>query len=79
MGERVTIELDSESLAAAREAGIDLSELLVHALRRRLPNLHAAERAEAARKWYEENKEAIDSYNRMIEREGLFSDGLRKF
>jgi antitoxin CcdA len=79
MGERVTLELDSEALAAAREAGIDLSELLTQALRRRLPHLHAEARAEEARKWYEENKEAIDSYNRMIEREGLFSDGLRKF
>jgi post-segregation antitoxin (ccd killing protein) len=42
MGERVTVEveLDTEALTAAREAGIDLSELLTHALRRRLPNLH---------------------------------------
>ena len=79
MGERVTIELDSESIAAAREAGIDLSELLVWALRRRLPHLHAAERAEAARRWYEENKDAIDAYNKMIETEGLFSDGARTF
>jgi antitoxin CcdA len=79
MGERVTIEIDSEALAAARDAGIDLSELLIHALRRRLPNLHAAERAEAARRWYEENKEAIDAYNAMIEAKGLFSDGFRKF
>jgi antitoxin CcdA len=79
MGERVTIEIDSEALAAARDAGIDLSELLIHALRRRLPNLHAAERAEAARRWYEENKEAIDAYNEMIETKGLFSDGFRKF
>jgi antitoxin CcdA len=79
MGERVTIELDSEALAAAREAGIDLSELLVQALRRRLPNLHAVSREEAARTWYEENKEAVDAYNKMIEANGLFSDGIRKF
>jgi antitoxin CcdA len=79
MGERVTVELDSEALAAAREAGIDLSELLVQALRRRLAHLHAESREEAARKWYEENKEAVDAYNKMIEANGLFSDGLRKF
>ncbi len=79
MGERVTLELDAELIAAAKAAGIDLSELLVQALRRRLPNLHAAERAELARRWQEENREAIEAYNRMIEEEGLFSDGMRMF
>jgi len=80
MGERVALELDSEALAAAREAGIDLSELLVQALRRRLPNLHASERAEAARRWQGENREAIDAVNRMIEEDGfVFSDGARTF
>ena len=79
MGERVTVELDAEALAAAREAGIDLSELLTHALRRRLPNLHATDRAEEARKWYEENKASVDAYNKIIETEGLFSDGMRMF
>jgi antitoxin CcdA len=80
MGERVTIELDSESIAAARDAGIDLGELLVEALRRRLPNLHAAERAAAARRWQEENREALEAVNRMIEEDGfVFSDGARTF
>ena len=32
-----------------------------------------------AREWYEENKEAVDSYNEMIETHGLFSDGVRTF
>ena len=79
MGERVILELDPEALAAAREAGINLSELLAQALRRRLPNLQAVAREEAARTWYEENKEAVDAYNKMIEANGLFSDGIRKF
>lgn len=64
----VTIELDEESIAAARAAGIDLSELLVQALRRKLPHLHAEERAAAAAKWLEENREAIDAMNRLSER-----------
>ena len=76
MGERVVVELEAEVLAAARAAGIDLSELLSQALRRRLPILDSADREEAARKWYEENKEAVDAYNRMIEEDGfVFSDG----
>jgi antitoxin CcdA len=80
MGERVTLELDAESIAAAEAAGIDLSRLLVDALRRRLPNLHAVERAKLAREWQEENREAIEAYNRMIEQDGfVFSDGVRTF
>jgi antitoxin CcdA len=80
MGERVTLELDAESIAAAKAAGIDLSQLLVDALRRRLPNLHAAERAKLARQWQEENRGAIEAYNRMIEQDGfVFSDGVRTF
>jgi antitoxin CcdA len=79
MGERITVELDSESIAAAQEAGIDLSKLLVEALRRRLPKLHAGEREAEAQKWCEENKEAMDAYNKFIETHGLFSDRLRKF
>jgi post-segregation antitoxin (ccd killing protein) len=75
---QITLELDDESIAAAREAGIDLSELLVHALRRQLPNLHVVERTEAARRWHEENKEAIDAYNQIIEKDGLFYERRQK-
>jgi antitoxin CcdA len=79
MNERITVELDAEAIAAAREAGIDLSELLSRALRRLLPQLDASESQQAARQWYEENKEAVDAYNEMIEAHGLFSDGVRTF
>jgi antitoxin CcdA len=75
---QITLDLDDDSIAAAREAGIDLSQLLVHALRRQLPNLHAAERTEAARQWQEENKEAIDAYNKMIEKDGHFYERRQK-
>jgi post-segregation antitoxin (ccd killing protein) len=75
---QVTLKLDDESIAAAKEANIDLSELLVHALRRILPNLHAQDREEAARQWYEENKEAVDAYNKLIEEHGLFYESLPK-
>jgi post-segregation antitoxin (ccd killing protein) len=55
------------------------SEPLNRALRRPLPQLHASERQQAARQWYEENKQAVDAYNEMIETHGLFSDGVRMF
>ena len=80
MNERITIELDAGAVAAARHAGIDLGELLAQALKRRLPQLNAAEREDAARQWYAENREAVDAYNRLIETDGfLFSDGVRTF
>jgi antitoxin CcdA len=79
MNERITVELDAKTLAAAREAGLDLSELLSQAVRRRLPELNSSERELAARQWYEENKAAVDAYNELIETHGLFSDGVRTF
>ena len=80
MSERLIIELDGESIAAAKAAGIDLSQLLLEALRRRLPNLHASERAVLDRRWQEANREAIEAYNQMVEQDGfVFSDGVRTF
>lgn len=79
MNEKVTVELDTKTLAAAREAGLDLSDLLSRAVRRQLPQLSALEREQAALEWYEENKAAVDAYNEMIETHGLFSDGVRMF
>jgi len=80
MNQRVIIELDAETVAAARAAGIDLAELLAEALRRRLPQLDAAEREDATRQWYNENKASVDAYNKIIDTDGfLFSDGVRTF
>jgi post-segregation antitoxin (ccd killing protein) len=55
------------------------SELSRRALRRLLPQLDASERQQATRQWYEENKQAVDAHNEMIETHGLFSDGMRMF
>ena len=38
-----------------------------------------AEREAAARQWYEENKDAVDSINKFVAEHGLLSDRLRKF
>lgn len=56
----------------AKELGLNLSEVfesaVTEAIRRRRQEL-----------WLEENREAIDSYNARIERDGLFGDDWRKF
>ncbi len=82
MGRReiVTLELDSDAVEAAQAKGLDLSAILLEALYRRIPELHAEDRAEQGRRWFEENREAIESMNRMIEQDGfVFSDGGRTF
>lgn len=79
MNERVTLEVDAETLARARAAGVDLSETLTRALRRVLPVPTDKERKRAAEQFYRENKEEIDYSNEYVEKHGLWSDGLRTF
>jgi antitoxin CcdA len=78
--ETVTLELDSEAVQAAQAKGLDLATVLLEALYRKIPTLHAEERAEQGRRWLQENREAIESYNRRVESDGfVFSDGARTF
>jgi antitoxin CcdA len=66
------VSVRSDLLAAAREAGVNLSATLERALTEEL--------AEVRRKnWREENREAIQAYNEHIEKHGTFSDDVRKF
>jgi antitoxin CcdA len=57
-------------LAAAREAGINLSATLERAL--------TGELAEAKRrKWREANREAIAAYHEFVEKYGAFADDVQ--
>lgn len=77
--EKVSVEVESELVAAAEAAGLDLSKELTRALRRLFPPVNPQDRKRAAEEWYKENKEAVDWYNRHVEEHGLFSDGIRMF
>jgi post-segregation antitoxin (ccd killing protein) len=83
MSERevVTLEFDSDAVQAAKTKGLDLSGVLLEALYRKIPTHHAEQRAALARTWLEENRGAVEAYNRMIEQDGFvfFSDGARTF
>ena len=81
MNERVTLEVDAEMLKRARDAGLDLSELLTRAMQRVLPPPPKSdeERKREADAWYAENRAEVDWYNAFIAEHGLFSDGTRKF
>jgi antitoxin CcdA len=59
-------------LAAAREAGVNLSATLERALTGELAELKR-------KKWREVNEEAITAYNEFVEKHGTFSDDVRSF
>ena len=66
------VSVRGDLLVAARKAGVDLSATLERAL---IEELAETKR----RKWREDNREAITAYNEDVERNGVFSDGLRLF
>ena len=66
------LSINSELLQQAKELGINLSQSLEETLADKV-----ARRKEEL--WLEENHEAIQEYNRSIERRGVFSHGLRRF
>jgi antitoxin CcdA len=65
----VNVSVDTEILAVAKDLGLNLSQTLEDALR-------ALTREERLRRFHEENKESIDSFNALIERAGVFGEEL---
>lgn len=59
-------------LQDARRLGINLSRLLEQSLEQQT-------RQARQEVWLEDNRDALESYNRRIGRSGAFSDGLRRF
>lgn len=68
----VNLSLDSELVRQAKAFGINISRFVEENLALEVKRL----REEA---WKRDNKEAIEAYNRHVERDGVFSDGLRRF
>ena len=66
------LSINSDLLRQARDYHINLSK----ALEQRLVEILLEEKR---RQWREENREAIATYNRRIEADGVFSDGWRRF
>ena len=66
------VSVNADLLAQARQCGVNLSQTLEDALKTRLS-------VERRRKWLEDNREAIEDYNKHFEKYGLWSDGLRMF
>ncbi|MCK8600694.1 type II toxin-antitoxin system CcdA family antitoxin [Desulfoferrobacter suflitae] len=66
------LSINSDLLRQAKDYHINLS----NALEQRLVEMLIEEKR---REWKEENRDAIEAYNRRIEAGGVFSDGLRRF
>jgi antitoxin CcdA len=66
------LSVRADLLDEARAYKINLSQTLEAALQVELKKRREDE-------WREQNKAAIEAYNRHIERDGLWSDGLRLF
>lgn len=66
----VNLSIDSDLLQQARELKVNLSKALEE-------RLAVIVREERARRWQEENREAIEAYNRFVDKHGLFDD-IRK-
>jgi len=66
------LSVNSDLLARTRALKINLSATLEHALEKELAKAEA-------KKWVEENKDAIKSYNTFVEQHGCFGDEFREF
>jgi len=66
------VSINEDLLKQARALGINLSQTLERELEKQV-------REAKAKAWAEENREAIDAYNRYVAEHGLWSDGLRMF
>lgn len=68
----VNVSVDAEILKVAKEMKLNLSQAFEDTLRERT-------KEERIRRFQEENKEAIESYNALIERAGVFGEEWRKW
>ena len=66
------LSINSDLLRQVKDYHINLSRVL----EQRLVEVLLEEKR---RKWLEDNRDAIQIYNRRIEGSGVFSDGLRSF
>jgi len=66
------VSINAELLAKARSLNINLSATLESALKEQI-------RLQEQAQWLKENSEAMEAYNQFVERNGTFSDSVRKF
>lgn len=70
--QRLNISVRGDLIDRARELGLNLSQFVEESLMRRI-------RLEEGRRWFEENREAIEHHRRRIERDGMWNRDLISF
>lgn len=73
------LPIDPELVAQAERLGISVEGMSETQLRLHLQKVDPAGGEERARRWAEENAEAIKSYNQRIARRGVFGADLRRW
>ena len=68
----VNLSLNGDLLKVSKDLGLNLSGLAEEAIAK-------AVRTRLAEVWLSENADAIQAYNKRVESQGVFSDGLRNF
>lgn len=68
----VNLSINSDLLTAARELKINLSATLEMALAEAITGRQRE-------RWLADNRAAISAFNERVDRDGVFSEGLRKF
>ncbi|MEP0707593.1 MAG: type II toxin-antitoxin system CcdA family antitoxin [Parvibaculum sp.] len=68
----VNLSVDAQLLAKAKAEQVNLSSLLEEALSKCM-------REREEKRWREENRAAIDAYNRFTEENGIFGEDFRSF
>lgn len=66
------LSINADLLSKAKELDINLSATLEQALIEALRKRHRDQ-------WVAENQAAIEAYNEHVDKQGVFSDGLRSF
>lgn len=73
------IEIEPELLEQAARLGIDVSGVDERSLRLYLQKVDPAGAQARAKRWAEENAEAIRLHNERIDRYGVFGEDLRRW
>ncbi len=72
MKTRTNVTIQNEIFEAAKAHNLVLSQILEEALKKELSKIKKKE-------WEEENRQSIEAYNEQINKNGVFSDGMRPF
>lgn len=66
------LSVDGELLDSAKRLKLNLSQVFE-------AGLSAAIREKQREQWLHQNRAALEAYNEHVERDGVFSDGMRSF